>query len=81
LEAAVKIKKYILNILISIDQLSNTILGGDPDMTISGRAGRALKEGRCVLCRPLCWFLHLVDHNHCARADRNEADEGKDGVI
>jgi hypothetical protein len=31
--------KWILNILISIDQLVNTIFGGDPDITISSRLG------------------------------------------
>lgn len=34
------IKKYIKNILISIDQLANTILFGDPDETISSRVGK-----------------------------------------
>ena len=36
-----EIKKmpYWLNILIAIDQLGNTIAGGNPDNTISGRVG------------------------------------------
>lgn len=75
------LKKYIKNVLIGMSQFGNTLLGGDPDMTISGRSGRAIKEGRCFLCRSLCWFLHLIDHNHCAKADKNEADEGRDSVV
>lgn len=38
------IKKYIFNILIGIDQLCNTILGGDPDETMSSRMGKHLAK-------------------------------------
>lgn len=34
------LKKYIKNVLVSIDQLVNTILGGDCDETISSRVGK-----------------------------------------
>ena len=30
---------YLLNILIWLDQGFNTLLGGDPDHTVSGRVG------------------------------------------
>lgn len=69
---------YLWNILVALDQLLNALLGGDPDMTISGRAGRAIEEGRCALCRALCWLLDYVDANHCARAAAKERDEGAD---
>ena len=36
--------KYIWNLLISIDQLANTIMFGDPDETISSRMGKALRR-------------------------------------
>ncbi|MDP4158147.1 MAG: hypothetical protein Q8911_00075 [Bacillota bacterium] len=36
--------KYFYNILIGIDQLCNTILGGDPDETISSRMGKHLAK-------------------------------------
>lgn len=67
--------------IISLDQLGNASLGGDPDMTLSGRMGRAIKDGRCKLCRVVCFFLNKIDPNHCARVDRQEADEGSDEVI
>lgn len=38
------VKKYIWNLLISIDQLCNTILGGDPDETMSSRMGKHLAK-------------------------------------
>lgn len=67
-----KLKRYFKNLFISLDQLLNTVLGGAPDHTLSYRMGVAIAEGRCVLCRPVCWFLGLFDPGHCekAREDR-----------
>ncbi len=66
------IKKYAVNILLGIDQLANTIFGGDPDETISSRAGK--REGRKIIPTVLCWFLNLIDKDHCK--DAIESDEG-----
>lgn len=57
-------KEYFWNILISVDQSLNTLFGGNPDETISSRAGKAAEEGRawgCYLCKVLDWF----DKDHC----------------
>jgi len=35
-----KAKRYILNVLIALDQLLNALLGNDPDETISSVAGK-----------------------------------------
>jgi hypothetical protein len=37
-------KKYIWNILVAIDQFINTVLGGDPDETMSSRMGKQLAK-------------------------------------
>lgn len=77
--------KWILNILISIDQLGNTILGGDPDETISSRLGKIKVKhgGRIPLYRPLSkavdWGLDRIDPNHSI--DAIEKDEGKDAIL
>lgn len=65
-------KKYFWNILISIDQFFNTVFGGDPDETISSRAGkkRSISKGADALCN----VLDKIDDNHCAESI--EADEG-----
>lgn len=67
-------KRYFWNFLIAIDQLLNTMLGGDPDETISSRAGKyaAVQRGwiPCVLCK----LLDRIDPNHCAKSI--EPDEG-----
>ena len=59
-------KKYFINLLISIDQFFNTLLGGNPDETISLRAKHARDGGQlwgCVLCRVLGWIVP----GHCDR--------------
>ena len=66
------IKRWAVNILLGIDQLANTIIGGDPDETISSRAGK--KEGRHWLATGLCWMLNKLDDDHCK--DAIERDEG-----
>lgn len=68
---------YILNILVAVDQLANTILGGDPDETISSRAAKAQrlkKPWGCVLCK----FLDLFQKGHCDKSI--EWGEGADAV-
>lgn len=71
------LKKYFWNVLISIDQLGNTIIGGDPDETISSRSAKGVQEGVwgwTVLCK----ILHILDKGHCDKSI--EKDEGKDGI-
>jgi hypothetical protein len=69
-------KKYFWNILISIDQFGNTVIGGDPDETISSRMGK--RKDTCKVCYWLCKLLSVVDHRHCVKSI--EADEGKDAL-
>lgn len=63
------------NVLIAVDQLGNALLGGDPDETLSSRMGKAIRDGRCRLCRPVCWLLNRIDPGHCQNSI--EADEGE----
>lgn len=59
---------------VSFDQLGNAAANGDPDETISSRAGKARKAGRlwgCVLCK----VLDALDPGHCQR--HMELDEGR----
>lgn len=69
-----KLKKYCWNLLISIDQLVNTIFGGDPDETISSRLGKDRKKN-CVT-KFLSWFLDRFEGSHVEKSI--EDDEGKD---
>lgn len=66
-------KRYAWNLLIALDQLANTVLGGYPDETISSRAGKAARAGKrwgCVLCQ----ILDRIDKRHCEK--NIEVDEG-----
>ncbi len=70
-------RKWAWNVLIGIDQLGNTLIAGDPDETISSRAGKDLVKGR-RWARTLCWFLDKVDPGHCIESI--DPTEGKDQV-
>ena len=71
-----KLKKYLKNILISIDQFINTLFGGDPDETISSRCHKYKNR---KICRFICRMLEKLDNGHCERA--LEKDEGKHEVF
>lgn len=71
-----KICKYVWNVLIAIDQLGNALTGGDPDETISSRAGKVEDQSRWA--KVLCWFLNKLDTNHCKKSI--EEDEGSEQI-
>jgi len=72
-----RVRRYIVNVLIALDQFANALMGGDPDETISSRAGRALRSKHKPLwARVLCWLLNWIDPRHCI--DAIEPDEGVD---
>jgi len=76
--------RWVLNVLISLDQLGNSILGGDPDETISSRLGRIKEKwgGAIPKTRPVAWVtdwvLDQIDEDHTLEAI--EIDEGWDGL-
>lgn len=59
-------KRYIWNLLIAIDQLMNTLLGGFPDETMSSRMGKniARKEDSNIICKLICRFLDIFEKDH-----------------
>ena len=68
-------KRYLWNLLVALDQLANTILAGDPDETISSRAGKYVLRGRGWFPCQFCKLLAMFDQNHCEK--NIEYDEGK----
>jgi hypothetical protein len=74
----VQIGKYLFRILVSIDQLGNTILGGDEDETLSSRFGKAKRQGKWW-GQFNCWWLDKLDPGHCE--DAIESDEGKNALL
>ena len=77
--------KYLLNILISIDQLGNVFVGGDPDETISSRLGKLKVKhgGKIPWRRPVAKVidagLDKIDPGHSV--DAIEEDEGKNAIF
>ena len=65
-------KNYFLNLLIMLDQMANTLLGGYPDETISLRTARERdinkKQWACIFCKMLDWF----QQDHCTKVEANE---------
>lgn len=60
-------KRYLKNVLIWLDQGVNVVfLFGDPDETISSRAGKYVVRGRgwfpCQLCKLLDVIFREKDH-------------------
>ena len=65
------------NFFIAIDQLGNVVFAGDPDETISSRAGKALRLDK-RWAKVLCWGLDKIDPGHCEASV--DVTEGKDQV-
>lgn len=72
-------KLYAANVFVAFDQLINTLFGGDPDETISSRAGKGRRAGRWFwtvaanfIDLLFCWQGHA---SHCEYYI--EHDEGK----
>ena len=61
-------KRHTLSWLIAHDQLGNALAFGDPDETISSRAGRCARKGQNRPCYWLCRLLHLLDRHHCEKS-------------
>ncbi|WP_027188071.1 hypothetical protein [Desulfovibrio cuneatus] len=59
-------------LLIAIDQLFNTLLGGWPDETLSSRAWRWEKNGKRSWPRRVIDSLFFFDPNHCKASFENE---------
>lgn len=64
---------YGKNLLIAVDQLANTVLGGWPDETLSSRAFRWAVEGVTWPMRGIDAVAGLLgDKNHCERSFDSE---------
>lgn len=71
-------KRYLYNLLIVLSQFCNTILGGDPDETMSSRIGKGARRGNKFYIF-FSRFLDIFEKNHCKEAI--EEDEGKDAIF
>lgn len=63
---------YGKKLLIAVDQLLNTLLGGWPDETLSSRAWRWEKDGVRSWPRRFIDMLFFLDQNHCLESFDSE---------
>jgi hypothetical protein len=79
------LKKYLSNLAMSVDQLFNTVLGGDPDEDYSSRLGKLkLRYGGTIpwrrpFAKIVDWGLDKIDPGHSIDAIKH--DEGSDAVL
>lgn len=80
-----RFSQYCWNILVSIDQLVNTLCGGDPDETISSRLGKWALRGKnktgprqCIYQFVNC-IVELFEKDHFKKSI--EEDEGSKHII
>jgi hypothetical protein len=66
--------RYILQFLIAIDQVFNTILFGYADETLSARAWRAEQKGKIFgrIFRPIIDLIMFFQKDHCKLAHEAE---------
>ena len=78
-------KRYVINLLLALDQLGNALGAGDVDETISSRLGRIKRRrgGRIPWSRPVSKIvdacLEWIDPGHTI--DAIEEDEGAGGLV
>jgi len=70
-----KVKQYLYNWALLFDLAINTLLGGDPQESLSSRLGKAVykydNKWAYYACRMLSWF----DKQHCYGAiDKHSGD-------
>ncbi len=71
-------KRYLVNLALLLDEIGNTLTGGDPGETISSRAGKGQAEGKRWACT-LCRFLDLFQKDHCLKSIN--PDDGSRAVV
>lgn len=88
-----KVSRYFWNVLLIIDQGTNTILGpvlnlvlhpepasrfGDPTETLSSVFGKNVRDGSCKGCRFMCRVLNVIQPGHCEMSIETDAGSRAD---
>lgn len=69
-----RLKDYVIQVLVAFDQLANALLLGSADETLSSRAYRAEYKDLIFgkIFRPLIDCLFFWQENHCYKAYMSE---------
>jgi hypothetical protein len=75
-----KLRNYSNNVLIAISRLLNAILGGNPSLTLSARAGLHYRKGQWRQQRWLINILFWLQDDHCELAIRWDTDRNQQAI-
>ncbi len=74
------LRNYSNNVLIAISRLLNAILGGNPSLTLSARAGLNYRKGQWIQRRWLINRLFWLQQDHCEFAIRLDTDRNQQAI-
>lgn len=74
------LRNYSNNVLIAISRLLNAILGGNPSLTLSARAGLQYRKGQWRQQRWLINILFWLQDDHCELAIRWDTDRNQQAI-
>ena len=75
-----KLRNYSNNVLIAISRLLNAVLGGNPSLTLSARAGLHYRKGQWRQRRWLINILFWLQDDHCELAIRWDTDKNQQAI-
>lgn len=74
------LRNYSNNVFIALSRLLNTILGGNPSLTLSARAGLNYRKGQWSRRRELINRLFWLQQDHCEFAIRLDTDRNQQAI-
>ncbi len=74
------LRTYSNNVLIALSRLLNAILGGNPSLTLSARAGLKFRKGQWKIPRGLINRLFWLQQDHCEFAIRLDTDRNQQAL-
>lgn len=74
------LRNYSNNVLIALSRLLNAILGGNPSLTLSARAGLHYRKGLWRQRRWLINILFWLQDDHCELAIRWDTDRNQQAI-
>jgi len=75
-----KLRNYSNNVFIALSRLLNAILGGNPSLTLSARAGLNFRNGQWRQRRLLINRLFWLQQDHCEFAIRLDTDRNQQAM-
>lgn len=74
------LRNYSNNVFIALSRLLNAILGGNPSLTLSARAGLNYRNGQWSRRRELINRLFWLQQDHCEFAIRLDTDRNQQAI-